>query len=109
VLPLLVTDDLQAPGTLLGVYWCCSASARCSAGWRSARCGSCRSGRWRLSSWSLEGSRCCRSGSTCQRPSPLQASRSADRSPRPWARAPRSAAQDSPPLVLGAVACIVLL
>src|SRR6266446_1597478 len=39
----------------------------------------------------------------------LAARSSADRSPRPWASARRSAAQDSPPLVLGAVACVVLL
>ena len=43
-LPLHVTDNLHAQGTLLGSTGCCSASARCSAGSRPARCGSCRFG-----------------------------------------------------------------
>jgi len=45
-LPLHVTNDLNAPGTLLGLYWMLfGVGARCSEGSRSARCGSSRSGR----------------------------------------------------------------
>jgi hypothetical protein len=140
--PLHVTDDLQAPGTLLGLYWMLFGIGAMLGG---LAVGALRQlPRWPVTIgivWWV--SRSCRSGSTCRRASPSPASRSAarstdpswrsrshscrrsrhhstwrrcsqpaarcssphrrsarrwaDRSPRRWARGPRSVAQASPP------------
>ena len=79
-LPLHVTDDLHAPGTLLGLYWMLFGVGAVIGGFSI---GALR----QLPLWPVTvgivlaaGSRFCRSGSTSRRPSPSRASRSAARS-----------------------------